>query len=155
MRTRTSQSGRRAAAAVEAAFVIGSLLTFLFAIFEYGRYVMIRHVVDNAAREGARQAVTANTWDTNSQYYATTADIQHTVMAALGGLDTALTLSGPPQVYLADAAGNNIGPWYNAQVGQNIAVEIDATYTPMMPTFGFLPSSVPVFAKALMRSEAN
>jgi Flp pilus assembly protein TadG len=151
---RSHESMRRGAVAVEAAVVTGSLLILMFAIFEYGRYVMIRHVVDNAAREGARLAVSANTWDVNSFNYQTTQTIQDAVRAAMGGQDAAMS---PPniQVYLADSQGNNIGTWTNAKVDQNIGVEIGATYTSMLPTLGFLPGSIPVFAKAVMRSETN
>ena len=56
---------------------------------------------------------------------------------------------------LSSPDGNNIGTWTNAQAGQNIAVETNATYTPILPSFGFLPTSVPIFSKCVMRSEGN
>src|SRR6202023_443803 len=68
---------RRGATLVEAAFVLSGLLVFLFAIFDYGRFIMIRHIVDNAAREGCRLAVAANATDTNSFNYQTTTTIQN------------------------------------------------------------------------------
>jgi Flp pilus assembly protein TadG len=146
--------GRTGATVVEAAFVILTLLIFMFAIFEYGRYTMIRHVVANAAREGARLAAAGNVNDTNSFNYQTTGTVTAAVLASMGGQDGSLT-NPNVLVYLADANGNNIGTWTNAQVGQNIAVEIDATYSPLLPTFGFLPLNVAVFAKSVMQTEAN
>jgi len=151
---RSRRPGRFGATVVEAAFVILTLLIFLFAIFEYGRYTMIRHVVANAAREGVRLAAGANVNDTNSFNYQTTATVTAAVRTSMGGQDQALT-NPNVQVYLADANGNNIGTWTNAQAGQNIAVEIDATYSPLFPTFGFLPLNVAVFAKSVMQTEAN
>jgi Flp pilus assembly protein TadG len=154
---------RDGATIVEAAVVLSALLILLFAIFEYGRFIMLLHLVDNAAREGTRLAVSSNVHDTNSFNYQTTATIQSGVIAAIAGQDTAL--SGLTiQVYLADASGNNIGLWTDAKVGQNIAVQIDATYTPMLPGFylpffhqwiGFFPNSVSISTKSVMQTEAN
>jgi len=145
---------RCGAVAVEACLVIGTLLILLFAIFEYGRYIMIKHLVDNAARQGARLAASSIVNDSNSFNYQTTSTVQTAVQSALAGQDSALTGLNI-QVYLADASGNNIGTWTNAAFAQNVAVEIDATYTPIFPTFGFLPTNVPIFAKSTMQSEAN
>jgi Flp pilus assembly protein TadG len=47
---------RRASASVELAVLAPVLLVLLFGIWEIGRLVQIQQVVDNAAREGARQA---------------------------------------------------------------------------------------------------
>ena len=69
MRNRTRRNG---ATLVETAVVISIALLFMFAIFEYGRYVMFRQIIENAAREGVRQAVV----NTSSQ---TAADVQATV----------------------------------------------------------------------------
>jgi Flp pilus assembly protein TadG len=49
-------SQRRATASVELALLAPVLLAALFGIWEIGRLVQIQQVVDNAAREGARQA---------------------------------------------------------------------------------------------------
>jgi Flp pilus assembly protein TadG len=140
--------------AVEACLVIGTLLILLFAIFEYGRYIMIKHLVDNAARQGARQAAASIVNDSNSFNFQTTTTVQNAVTSALAGQNGALTGLNI-QVYLADASGTNIGTWTNAAFAQNVAIEIDATYTPIFPTLGFLPTSVPIFGKAIMQSEAN
>ena len=154
MRSQLRKGPRCGAVAVEACLVIGTLLILLFAIFEYGRFVMIKHLVDNAARQGARAAASGIVNDSNSFNYQTTTTVQTVAKSALAGQDAALT-GLTIQVYLADASGNNVGTWTNAAFAQNVAVEIDATYTPIFPTFGLLPTNVPIFAKAIMQSEAN
>jgi len=129
----------------ETAVVIGIFLTLLLAVFEYGRFVMIRHLVDNAAREGARLAVVS----TNT---LTTQDIQDEVTNRLAGQQ----LSGLSiDVYKSDAAGNNTGVWSDAAFGEPICVNVTGKYKPMLPTFGFLHAEVNVPAKIVMRSEAN
>lgn len=49
-------SQRRATASVELALLAPFLLAALFGVWEIGRLVQIQQVVDNAAREGGRQA---------------------------------------------------------------------------------------------------
>ncbi|HZT80785.1 MAG TPA: TadE family protein [Gemmataceae bacterium] len=137
---------RRGATAVETALVLGACLLLFFGLFEYGRFVMVRQLLDNAAREGARQAVVS----TNS---LTAADIQNTVTAYMAGQQPA---GFAVQVYKADpATGANLGSWDTAAFGDAIAVKASATYQPLLPTLGLLPSSVPVQATVIMRSEAN
>jgi Flp pilus assembly protein TadG len=52
---------RRGAAAVETALVIMPVLLFFYGLFEYGRFLMDRNLLDNAAREGCRYALVNNT----------------------------------------------------------------------------------------------
>lgn len=47
---------RRGSALVEAAFVLPIFLTFVFGVYEYGRYLLVLNVTTNAARDGARWA---------------------------------------------------------------------------------------------------
>ncbi|MFQ5413594.1 MAG: TadE family protein [Phycisphaerae bacterium] len=47
----------RAAAIVEFAVVLPLLLTILFGVIEYGWVFMVRQTLQNAAREGCRQAI--------------------------------------------------------------------------------------------------
>src|SRR5947209_17575874 len=53
----TRPDARRGATAVEVAVVVSVLMFLLLAIFEYGRYVMLEHMLINAVREGARYAL--------------------------------------------------------------------------------------------------
>jgi Flp pilus assembly protein TadG len=144
-RTR-EKSGRSGAAAVETAVVLTVFLMILLAIVEYGRFTMIRQLLDNAAREGARQAVSGTST-------LTTADIQAIVTNYLAGQGLqGLTIS----VYQADpATGALTGAWTDAAFGAGIAVQASGTYTTMLPNLGFLPSSFTLTTTVIMRSEAN
>lgn len=56
---------RRGHAAVEAAFCLPILLTFMIGMWEVGRMVEVSQILANAAREGARYAATGNLNDVN------------------------------------------------------------------------------------------
>jgi hypothetical protein len=47
----------------------------------------------------------------------------------------------------------NALPWNSAAFTQNIAVSIQGTYTPLLPGFLFMPSSVPVSVTGMACSE--
>ncbi len=49
--------GERASATVEFAMVLPILMLFLFGIIEFGRVLSVQHLLNTAAREGARTAV--------------------------------------------------------------------------------------------------
>jgi Flp pilus assembly protein TadG len=135
---------------VETALVVNLMVVILIAVFEYGRLIMIKQIVDNAAREGARFAVVS----TNTNPPTTQTQIISTVNGFLVNQPLAnLNI----QVYEADpTTGKSIGSWSSAPFGEDIAVQIDADYQPMVPaTFGILPSSLHLTAKSVMRSEAN
>jgi Flp pilus assembly protein TadG len=108
---------------------------------------MMRNLMQNAVREGGRQAVVGTSTKT-------TANIQAAVTAYLAGQQLSnLTI----QVYAADSAGTKITGqnWYDAGFGKSIAVQADADYKAMLPSFGVLPSTVRITAKSVMQSEAN
>lgn len=54
--TSTRTVGRSGVAAVEFAALAPVLITLLLGMWEIGRLIQVKHVLDNAAREGARQA---------------------------------------------------------------------------------------------------
>ncbi len=149
-----SQRRRLGAAAVEAALVLPVVITFLFGILEYGRYVMMLQVVTNAAREGARYAVEhTNPVTLNGVTYGNaTSDVTTAVTKAMGGQ----SLSGQTvQVYTADSLGNNLGTWTNAQPGESVCVKITGNYPVVLAKMLFLNSTIPVTAQSVMRSESN
>jgi Flp pilus assembly protein TadG len=132
---------------VETAFVIAIALLFLFGIFEYGRFLYVRHVLTNAAREGARFAV-VHTYD------KTTTDIQNHVIDWLAG--QGFQLAGLTiEVFESDASGNSVGPWTSAAFGEGIGVRISGTYSPVLPSFLFMSSTIAVNTQCIMNSEAN
>jgi Flp pilus assembly protein TadG len=66
---RSARAARRAAAAVELAFLLPTVLfPVVMAVWELGRLVEVQQVLDNAVREGARQASTGQ--KNNSQVIA-------------------------------------------------------------------------------------
>jgi Flp pilus assembly protein TadG len=137
---------RRGAAMVETALVLSICFVFIFGLFDFCRLLMVRQVVANAAREGARFA-------TVSTETVTTAQVQTVVQNFLAGQVPSSTTI---QVYLANATtGANIGDWTTAQLGQAIGVQVAASYTPILSKFSLLPSTVPVVETSIMRSEAN
>ena len=143
---RSPTKDRRGATLVETALVLPVCFLLVLGLFDFCRLLMVREVIDNAAREGARYA-TVSTATVNS------AAVQSLVQNYLAGQ---LPSSATIQVYLVDpATGANLGDWTTAQLGQAIAVQIQANYTPMLSKFSFLPVTVPLTATAIMRSEAN
>jgi Flp pilus assembly protein TadG len=135
---------------VETAVVANLLFMILLGVFEYGRIAMIRELMDEAAREGARLAVVST-----STYPATTT--QAIIDATYGYLAGQSVNNVNIQVYAADSVtGANVGTWSQAPFGSLIAVQVDADYPPMIPvTFGILPNPLHLTAKSVMRSEAN
>lgn len=147
--------GRRSGAtAVEFAVIAIILFMVIFGILEYGRYVMVLQIFNNAAREGARYAV-VNT--TNPA--VTTATVQTYVDGYLGGQGNQLQSYNKTTnitVYQADpvTGANNSNAWANAGPGVPIGVEINGNYNPILPTFLFMPSPITISAKAIMYPES-
>jgi Flp pilus assembly protein TadG len=142
----TRSAIRPGAALVEFAAVAALFMLILFAIFEYSRVLMMRHLVDNAAREGARTAI-VNTEE------MTTADVQAVVNYYLAGQKlTGVTVT----VFKADpATGKNLGAWNDAGTSDYIGVQVTADYATLFPTMGFLPNPVHLKGTAVMASEGN
>lgn len=139
---------RRGTTVVELAFVLSILILVLFGIFEYGRFIFVRQMTTQAAREGARFAVVNLTDST------IVADTAAHVKQKLSGLDKKTTYYNC-QIYMADENGANIGAAGDAQFGQYIAVQIDYDFEPVLPSILFLDSKMRITSRALMYSEAN
>jgi Flp pilus assembly protein TadG len=150
-------SDRRGAVVVETAFVLMIALTLTLAVYDYGRYFMLSQLVDNAAREGARQAVA----NTNTQ---NTTMIQNTVVQYLANQKftdssgNAFSASDVVVVQVNPVTGAPTSPdsnWYDAPFESAIMVQVNAKFTSLFPTFGFLPTTVNLQGTAVMLSEAN
>ena len=136
---------RRGAAAVEFALVAIVLFSVVFVFFEYGRYVMTRDMVENAAREGARRAVVSTNLLKDDE-------IKNTVT---GYLSTQPVTNLSISVYKMDPATEaNLGAWQKAAFGEAITVDVKADYNSIFPTFGLMPALVKLRAICMMRSEA-
>jgi Flp pilus assembly protein TadG len=145
---------RRGATAVEAALVLPMVFLFLFGIFEYGRYVMTLQVMTNAAREGARYALTHTQPLTvaGTTYGNTTSDVTTIINKSLAGQSL---VGQNVQIYCSDSIGTNLGLWTNTQVGQSVCVRITGNFRVLMASLLGLPVNIPVVAQAVMRSESN
>jgi Flp pilus assembly protein TadG len=150
-------SDRRGVTVVETAFVLLIAVTLTLAIYDYGRYFMLSQLVNNAAREGARQAVA----NINTQ---NTAMIQNTVVQYLANqkfTDSSGNAFGASDVVVIQvnpATGAPTSPdsnWYDAPFGSGIMVQVNARFTSIFPTLGFLPATVSLRSTAVMLSEAN
>jgi Flp pilus assembly protein TadG len=133
---------------VEAALVLPLFLMLVIGIMEFCRYLMVKNLAEHAAREGARFAV-VHTYD------KTAADVQAWVNSRLAGQQG--HLSGLSiQVFKADpATGSNLGEWTDARFGDCIMVQVTGTFRPAVPNLLRLGSTIPMTARAMMRSEAN
>ncbi|MBY0231344.1 MAG: pilus assembly protein [Gemmataceae bacterium] len=142
---------RRGATIVEAAFVLPIAVLFLFGLFEYCRFVFLVQVAENAAREGARYAVTGTADGT------TKADIQAYVADKMGGRQGELAGFYVEVENVNPATGAVIAgsQWYDAPFGGAIRVKITGTYSPTLPSFLKLPTSIPLTFESMMSSEAN
>src|SRR4051794_9063106 len=109
-RRHSPPTGRRGSVVVETSIVLPLFLLMLLGIFEYSRFVMVRNLADNAAREGARTAV-VHTYD------QTTAQVQAQVLSRLAGQDGQLS-NLDIQVFKANpATGASVDAWTNARFG--------------------------------------
>ena len=138
---------RRGVAVAETGIVLSVVFLLFLGAFEFGRFLMIRNLLVNAAREGSRQAAVSTT-------SLATSDIQATVTGYLVGQQfSSLTI----KVYPTDAGGNAItgSSWNNAALGAGIGVEVDASYQPLFPTFGILNNPMQMKVVAIACSEAS
>jgi len=143
-RNRFHKTVRRGAAMVETAIVLSAFVVLTFGIFEYGRILMIRQLLQNAAREGGRQAMVG----TSSK---STATIQTVVTNFLVG---APATNVNIQVYATDSNGNNAGAWTGATFGNGIAVQVNADVQALLPTLGLLSNTLHLQVKSIVSSEA-
>ena len=157
---KSGRTPRRGVATVEAAVVLPLLLFVLIAIFEYGRYLVLRQVVSNAVREGARYAVVRSVDSTTFE-----TQVRDAVDNRLGRLGSWIDNYSPSaniSVYKSSPlTGANLGSWKDAGFGEAITVEFSGTYRSTvtklpLPGFGAgLPGVMQLRARCLMFSEAN
>ncbi|MFO0796029.1 MAG: TadE family protein [Gemmataceae bacterium] len=159
MRLTTRPTRRRGSTLVESALVIGVFLLVLFGIFEYCRFLMVLHVTNNAARDGARYAA-VNVNCPSEQVASKQAAIVAYTKARLGGIDKHVQgcqiavyscdssgfASSPPKVvaksnpsgttvdpFKSYSAGNPVADWNAATFTDRIAVTVKGTYRPIIP----------------------
>lgn len=140
---------RLGAAAIEFAFVFPLVFSIFFCFIEHGRYAMIKSLVQNACREGARYAAVTIT-DPNIDE----TEIEDWVNNAMLGYQN--TLAGyDVQVYLTNTNGDNLGDYESALYTQMVAVQITGTHEVWMPYFTMLPPTLQIDMRAVCMAEAN
>jgi Flp pilus assembly protein TadG len=162
---RQNQSTRRTAAhLVEFALVIPVVLSLLFTILESCRYMMIKQIAENAAREGARYAIArTDTLQTN----CTTSTIQGVVQGYLSNANVSLD-NLAVTIYKANQAGqpmdlnNNVvatpalaAAFDQTKFGDYIYVELKGKYKSVLPNFLSAVGGIDIIASSVMCSEGN
>ena len=160
MRLRTRPTRRRGATLVESALVLGVFLLVLLGIFEYCRFLMVLHVANNAARDGARYAAVSVSCRPD-QVAAKKAEVEAYTTARMGGVDRHLGgyqvavyscdssgfgTSPPKVVPKSSPAGQTVDPfrpsssgsnpvadWNAAAFTERVAVTVRGTYRPVAP----------------------
>ena len=174
-RSRTRRT-RRGMTLVECTLVLSVFLMLLFGIFEYCRYLVVLHITNNAARDGARYASvlvssTATASVTRQQIIdytkARLAGVQKNIIGCdvavyavdQAGLDLATPVVRPktktPGTYPDPFNPNdsNAVPWNSAPFPDRIAVTVKGTYKPLLPTFLLMPSTININITAIMGGE--
>ena len=130
-------------------------LLFMFGVYEYGRFIMVLQVMENATREGARMGV-AHTND------KVTSDIVARITDKLAGVDYQLTnlqITVGGQILRpskpGDVAGTALTDWTQASSTDGIAIVVTADYAPILPTFLRMNSVISMRAQSIMYSEGN
>jgi Flp pilus assembly protein TadG len=172
--------GRRRAGATSVEFALVAVVLFmlLFGIYEYGRYLFIKHITNNAAHDAARFAV-VHTGGPTMATDPVTIDEQSIRDVFLTG-----KVSGHPTVYgrgmfgmqhnieglrvyvfaVPDAdlyaSPPNLAPagkpvWTTAKFHQKVAVRVEGTYRPVITSLVGLGSSYPFTVTVLMGCEGN
>ena len=145
MITRPRRNRRSGATVVETAFILIPLLMFIFGIFEYGRFLMVRNLINNSAREGCRYALVNNTSTTIN------AEVQTVVNNYMSGQQSAFT------GFTVTVSGTHNGTTTsvnNLVAGDWISVTVSGQYTfmnviPMVK----MPTSVTMSSSCVMLCE--
>jgi Flp pilus assembly protein TadG len=172
-------SRRRGMTIVESALVLSVFMLLLFGIFEYCRFLLVLHVTNNAARDGARYAavrvntdaalVTTVQQDILNYTTMRMGSVQHNIVGyqvavyALDqpGLDQTPAIirakpktPGGPYPDPFNSSDPNAVPWNSVGFTERVAVTIKGTYKPLLPTFLLMPSSIPINITAMMAGES-
>ena len=123
---------RRPATLVETGAIVLVCLLAVAGIFEYGRFLVTLHVMDNATHDSARLAV-ADTGD------RTRAEVIAAIRRRFADLDEKIEV-GDDDITVEDIGRQQGG----------IAVEVRARYRPTVPSFLMFNSSIRLRSKVVM-----
>jgi Flp pilus assembly protein TadG len=128
---------------VEAAIILVAFLMFLFGIFEASRFINTRQVLTDAAREGARLAVTPLS---GTNILPTTAEIQARVDQYLASANlTGATTTVDPNVSVVTGSVTTI----------YTRVHVEKLYQVLTVPYFFNMLNVTLAGEALMRNETS
>lgn len=137
----TRPAGEAGAAIIESAIILLVFLIVLFGIMEAGRVMNVQVTVTDAAREGARYAVTP-IWQTS------TLPSSGQIQSVVNGFLQASGISG------ATVTVQPVSVFTGSVTTQYTRVRIDAPYQPVMGAM-FFSSAITIKGEALMRNETS
>lgn len=166
MRLRARQHRRAGVYILELAFALPFILLFLFAILEFGRYVMTRNQLENAVREAARVASARTNDKTTAEITQIVTDYMNTFNVQIKTPIVSVYKADPVTRTPLDAndAATTIAlaPFNNAKFGQGICVQVTGTYYTFFGGLALNPqtsakigASFPVQVYSIMYSEGN
>jgi Flp pilus assembly protein TadG len=142
---RKPQSGsrrRRGAALVEFAVVAPLMLMLTFALFEFGRMVMVHQALCNGAREGCRKAVLSTTIDEADADAAVRAFLDDTISVAADPAKLRVTFD-PADITAATASRTPV----------TVTVSVDFSDVTWVPSFLSWLTDLEIQAAARMERE--
>jgi Flp pilus assembly protein TadG len=146
---------RRAVTSVEMAMVSIPVFMMVYGILEYGRYLMVANLAQNAAREGARYAsIQRSANQTSAQIATTTTQINTNAQNKMGFFGPGISVTA--SVYALDPTTfAEAGNWNTATFLNPLKVKITGTYQPVAWKIMGISSTLPIFAQCAIGSEAN
>jgi Flp pilus assembly protein TadG len=126
---------------LEAAFIVPILVTLAFGMAEFSYFFFVKHTLEGAAREGARNAITPTA--TNATATA----------AANGSLYAAGANSWGATISIQDTSGNALTV-SGLAAGTAIEVKLSCTWSSVgVHPLGIIPGSKQVIGTCVMRKE--
>ncbi len=141
----STRTPRRAATLVETAVVVLIFLTFVYAVFEYGRFVLLENLMVAASREGCRYALV------HSQDATVVTDVQNVAKQRMGGEDAQF----PDLAVTVFATDNPSANLNTLNPDDPITVQVSGTFKPILASLGFLPVSFTMKSASIMTCEGN
>ncbi|OAI38950.1 hypothetical protein AYO40_01565 [Planctomycetaceae bacterium SCGC AG-212-D15] len=159
------------------------LMLFMFSIFEYGRFLMLRNLINLSAEMGCRFAVTHNTDATSPNDVIT--ECQTICNSYMAGLNNTTQFVAPvtvtvysvpaslwlPSITTVNSTSWTVSPPTNAQMvagssslltdinaiqpGGVIAVQVKGNIKMMFPTLLFVSPNIPVSSMVILTCEGT
>jgi Flp pilus assembly protein TadG len=145
-------NARRGASAVEMAVATPVFLMMVFAIFDFGRFFLVRHTMDSAVRAATRYAVVKTDTATVADVKAIAAKQVDAVKKCFVGSTYATDVFW---VNSAVSGGAKEYPFTAAPWGESIGVSATANYRPVFRLVFGGSTSIELNSACYMLSEGN